>query len=308
MNTTPQLTLIRPFVVTDAKLISSNVSEDDYPQWSAATTYDLAARVIVLSEHAVYESAQGSNLGNNPVNSTSWIKVGPTNRWLAFDGSRASQTKQSGSINYVIQPGQVANGLAVLNLESASELTVRVTSASTGDTTPVYERSANLSPLPTAPGWWEFFYSLRQAPSQAIFLDLPSYADGIYDITLTGGSNLAVGVVILGQQQSFASGFGVRLGARVGIQDYSRKEANEFGERVLIERGFARRANFNLTISEEETDYLDTVFTQVRAKPCLWIGSKKYECTTIFGIPKTFDILINYGNHSDVELEIEGIT
>jgi len=42
--------------------------------------------------------------------------------------------------------------------------------------------------------------------------------------------------------------------------------------------------------------------------PCLWVGSNEFEATTIFGFYKNFDILLNYPNHSECSLDIEGLT
>ena len=102
-------------------------------------------------------------------------------------------------------------------------------------------------------------------------------------------------------------GLGIKYGARVGIQDYSRKETNTFGETVLVQRAFAKRANFNLFINKAEVDSFQNTLSTIRAVPVLWIGSDEYEATTLFGFYKNFDILISYPEHSDCELEIEGL-
>jgi hypothetical protein len=134
---------------------------------------------------------------------------------------------------------------------------------------------------------------------------LPIYTDGIFEIEILGGTDLAVGVILIGQQQRF--GRGIRLGARVGIQDYSRKETSEFGETILVQRAFAKKANFDLFIDKAEVDTLQIYLSALRATPALWIGSTEYESTTVFGFYKNFDVLLNYPEHADCELEIEGL-
>ena len=74
---------------------------------------------------------------------------------------------------------------------------------------------------------------------------------------------MAVGVILIGQQQRF--GRGIRLGARVGIQDYSRKETSEFGETVLVQRAFAKKANFDLFIDKAEVDTLQNYLTAIKS-------------------------------------------
>lgn len=308
------LTIVRPLSVTDSILDVSgsppatNVPENDYPVWSAGTTYAAGNRVILTSTHRVYESLLSGNTGNDPTMLSSpvyWIEVGPTNRWACLDTSISTQTVQANNITYRLIPAQAINSVAVLNIISANQLTVRMISPATGSPGIVYEKVVDLTGLPLASGWWEWFYGAKIVPSQSILLDLPSYTDCELEIELLGGSDLAVGVILIGQQQNF--GIGIKYGARVGIQDYSRKETNEFGDTVLVQRAFAKRANFDLFLNREEVDSFQNALSTIRATPVLWIGSTQYESTTLFGFYKNFDILISYPNHSDCELEIEGL-
>lgn len=126
------------------------------------------------------------------------------------------------------------------------------------------------------------------------------------NFTLTGGASLALGVLMIGRQRTF--GTGIQFGARIGIQDYSRKETNDFGDTVLVQRAFARRANFDIQVARAEVDSFQNFLSDVRATPCLWIGSTIYESTTVFGFYKNFDILISYPEHADCSLELEGLT
>ena len=100
----------------------------------------------------------------------------------------------------------------------------------------------------------------------------------------------------------------LKMGARIGIQDYSRKERSEFGDVMLVERAFAKRASFSLLLTADEVDSFHQFLSEVRATPCLWIGSRRYESTTLYGFYKNFDIVISYFNYSDCELELEGLT
>jgi len=308
------LVIVRPLTITDSILDVSgsppatNVPENDHPVWSAGTTYAAGDRVILTSTHRIYESLLSGNTGNDPTLLSSpiyWIEVGPTNRWAVFDASVSTQTRQANNITYRLIPGQAVNSVAVLNITEASQLTIRMISPATGSPGIVYERVVDLTALPLAPGWWEWFYGQKIIPTQSILLDLPSYTDAELEIELIGTSNLAVGVILTGQQQAF--GLGIKYGARVGIQDYSRKETNAFGETILVQRAFAKRANFELFLNKEEVDSMQSALSTIRATPVLWVGSNEYESTTLFGFYKNFDILISYPNHSDCELEIEGL-
>jgi hypothetical protein len=311
VSTSPlALKIVNPIAITDAMLIDSgsppetNVPENDYAVWDSGTTYALGDRVILVSTHKIYESLQGANLNKNPVTQTTWwVEVGPTNRWAVFDNSISTQTEQSTNITYTLEPNTPINTIAVLNVTNATELQIEMTSPTAGI---VYDETISFAPLPVTPDWWAWFYGQRIQNKQHIALDIPIYTDAEIRITLLGGANLAVGAILLGQQQNF--GLGISYGARVGIQDYSRKETNEFGDTILVQRAFAKRANFSLLLGKSEVDSFQNFLADIRATPVLWIGSTEYDSTTLFGFYKNFDILISYPEQSDCELEIEGLT
>jgi hypothetical protein len=306
------LVIVPPLAITDSILIvgsppATNVPENDYAAWSSMTTYAEGDRVILTSTHRIYESLQGANLNKNPVTETTfWVEVGPTNRWAVFDTSVSTQTAQSTNITYTLEPGIAINSLAILNLTDADEINIQITSPSSGSPGIVYTETVDLGLTSPFSDWYNWFFGIRSRPSQYIVTNLPIYTDGIFEIEILGGTDLAVGVILIGQQQRF--GRGIRLGARVGIQDYSRKETSEFGETILVQRAFAKKANFDLFIDKAEVDTLQIYLSALRATPALWIGSTEYESTTVFGFYKNFDVLLNYPEHADCELEIEGLT
>jgi len=302
------LSITQPVQLTDAMLISTDIPENDYAAWSAGTTYALGDRVIMTSTHTIYESLQASNVGKDPAtNSTWWIAVSPTNRWKAFDYSNSTQTVTAGGANpkisYTIRAGEAVSSVAVLNVDNATSLLLKLTDPVYGV---VYNRTVDFSPLPRQPDWWSWFFGQKITPTQYVANDVPAYPNADLLVQLSGNSSLAVGVIMFGQQKNF--GLGVSYGARVGIQDYSVKQTNEFGDTTLLVRAFAKRANFSLLVEKAETDALQNFLAEVRAVPCLWVGSTEYESTTLFGFYKNFDVLISYPQHSECELEIEGLT
>ena len=83
--------LIQPTTVTDSKLTSSNVTENDYAAWSNSTTYTVGQKVIVIATHKIYECLI-NNKNKYPPDYTSgtlpeWLDLGATNKWKMFDQS-----------------------------------------------------------------------------------------------------------------------------------------------------------------------------------------------------------------------------
>lgn len=304
MTTTYGLSIVKPMVLTDAMLVSTNVPEADYAAWAVGTTYALGARVIVVAEHAIYESLQAGNVGKVPsANAAWWIKVSPTNRWKCFDTSNSTSTANATSISYTIRPGISVTSVAMLNVVGATSVRVRLVDPTYGT---VFDDTSSFVSAPTTSNWWAWFFGQRSTKSQYVSQSIPSYPNADLLIDLYGNATLAVGVILLGQQTVF--GEGIKYGARVGIQDYSRKETNDYGDTTLVERAYAKRANFSMMVARAEVDALQAFLASVRATPCLWIGSSLYEATVVFGFYKTFEILISYPQNADCDLEIEGLT
>jgi hypothetical protein len=298
------LRVVRPIVVTPAMLVSTNVDESDYPAWAGASTYAVGDRVIVLAAHSVYQSAIAGNSGKDPqTNPDAWKRVGPTNRWKAFDSSNSTQTKRAGSISYRLTPGQPVTAFAALNIVGATSIRVQVIDPVHGV---MYDKTTAMSGRLLNATWWNWHFGDRDVPRQFIQFGLPIAPNADVLIDISGTADLAVGVLLIGQARSFS--MGVNMGARVGIRDFSRKEQNEWGDTFLMVRDFARRANFSMLLKASEVDLLYRFLSDVRATPCLWVGSDRYEATTVYGPYEDFDIVLSYHDYSDCELELKGLT
>lgn len=299
-----ELAIIRPVTITPDKLKSTDVPEDPSPEWDELDTYAEGDRVHLTATHKVYESLTSGNTGNDPSadTGTNWLEVGPTNRWKLFDLSITSQTKQADSMEYTITPGIAFSALAVLNVSSLQKLSVTVDDPIFGE---VYEKEVDVTPLPPESTWYSWFFGERQDVTQIILRDLPSYPSADVIVKIEGGSSLGVGALMIGHEASTEAR--VLAGASIGIQDFSRKEKDEFGDTILVERAFAKRATLGLVI---ENDYLDAFYellSLIRATPCLYIFSHR-KLGVLYGFYKEFDVLINYAHHSDVSIELEGLT
>lgn len=296
------LRIVKPVKILESMILESNVLEDDYAAYAAGTTYELTDRVIYL--HKIYESVQASNLGKTPdANPTWWTYVSDTNKYKCFDNSNSTQTTRASSIQYKLKPGVSVPSISVLNVEGATSLRIEVNDATYGE---LFDETTDLSAIQSSSDWWDWSFGARSAPTLAINLSIPGTPTAEITITLTGTADLAVGVILLGQ--AVAYGLGVKYGAKVGLQDYSRKENNVWGDTILAQRNYAKRASFSMELERPEADAFYNLLTKLRAVPCLWIGSEGYECTIIFGFFKEFEILIPYPNHCDCSLELEGLT
>jgi hypothetical protein len=134
-----------------------------------------------------------------------------------------------------------------------------------------------------------------------IVTDLPNVADPTIQIIIdneTGSTE--VGTVVVGQTRDL--GLTV-YGARTGIQDYSRKVTDEFGNFTIVERAFAKRGNFDVVVANAKIDALADLLASYRATPVVWIGTDDYSSTWIYGFYKDFGLGRSRGT---IPLQIAG--
>lgn len=300
------LVLIPPVPVTDAVLTSSNVAETDYAAWNAATAYVVGDRVIRTASgvHKIFENLIAGVDATNPESApTRWIAVSPTNRWKMFDTSNTTTTSAASPVSIVLLPGQAVNAVSLVGLVS-STVRVRMTDPTAGT---VYDVTTPTGGVITAPDWYAYFFGTVRPVSAFSALDLPAYpaCSVLIDIT-NATANVQCATCVVGYQ--YEIGLGVQYGAKVGITDYSVKTANTFGDYVLTQRAYSKRATFDMMIAKNEVDVVGELLAAYRATPCMWIGSDEYTSTQLFGFYKDFSTVISYPNLSLLSLEIEGMT
>jgi len=270
------LQLLQPVTIVGGALVASTVPENDYPEWAAGTTYPLGARVIKAATHRIYESGAIGNVGNDPAGTSGkWQDIGPTNRWAMFDQALGSTTEAPGQITVSVAPG-AANAVALLDVKAA---TVRV--VTTG-----YDRTL----VPNASG-------------TVTFLDLPG-TDGQITAVITGPDTVEVGTLLVGKLVGLGS---TTEDAKAGITDFSRKEADEFGEIQIVERAWAKRMTLPAKIRRDAIDLVAGRIAAVRAKPSLWIGKEGMETLTVYGFFKDFSIAVDT-TICTLSLSIEGLS
>lgn len=295
--------VLAPISITSAMLTSSNVAETDYAEWAVGTAYTAGQKVIRLTTHRIYE-AIGSTTGDTPEASpTKWLDLGATNRWKAFDQKVGTATTKADSVEWVIEPGQSIGSVGFLDLVAES-VRVRVYDATDGL---VYESTQTLTGAITSADWFTYFFEPVSRRQFALFADLPSYRDPTITITVSGlaGETVECGVCLLGTYTEFADA--VRYGASAGIVDYSKKTVDDFGNIQITERAFSKRASWQLLVSNNDIDKLQRTLASLRATPALYIGSDRFDATIVYGFYRDFDINIEYFNHSECSIELEGL-
>lgn len=250
--------VLLPTEVTDDVLVSSSIAEDDAPAYASGTTYAVGDRVMIASLHRVYESLQASNTGHYPsISSSWWVDVGPTNRWAMFKGTDGLSSSAASSIVIELDVGSV-DDVALVGLEAES-ITVTGTGVSV----------SKVIPAPAPP-----------ATSVDLHLGDLAFAGGTLTITIESSGTVVVRHLAVG---NFVDIGEAQHGLTIGINDYSVKAVDEFGNVSVSRRGYSRRVSTRVVVDPAVFDHVAQVLASVRAMACVWEVAARHAALTVFG-------------------------
>lgn len=298
------MNIVTPININDAALLISSVPENEYPTYSVLTTYAFGARVIVIEtdSHLVYESIQAANINHPPATSpTWWVRVGADNRWRMFDLSNTSQTAYADSIQVSLLTIGRVNCVAAMNISAAS-VRVKVTAESAV----VYDTTKSTQATYGITDWYQYFFAPVFRVKDIIFEDLPNYANCVIEVTLSdAGQTAACGTLIVGQSTRIGS---TQYGLGLGIDDYSVKTRDDFGNYTILERAHNRKMNATVWVDNGRVDQVHDLLSSLRARPALYIADSGYKSSFIYGFYKDFNVAVAYPTVSACSIEITGLT
>lgn len=302
--------VIVPIEMTDIALVSSNIPENDYPEWDAATDYTIGDSVIRTTTHRIYENLVGGVDPTYPENATGgptpqWLDVGPTNRWAMFDDVVGTVSKITGeSLVVEIDPGVGISAISLMELQGENAI-VTVYDSPGGDV--VYSKNEYLDGA-IITSFYDWFFEPHRQKSSVVFLGIPDHLHNPrVRIEITPYQNIsACGVAKLGPVRKLG---GTKYGVGYGITDFSKKERNEFGRFVIVPRPFSKKLNAQLIFERALFPLVEQTLSDLRTTPSVWIADDApgYEPLFIFGFCSDFSVDIDYFTHFYCTLEIEGL-
>lgn len=286
------------------KIISGNVNT-----FNITATVGGPNIVTTGTQSGVHTARASANYNKSPVaNPNEWLDMGATNRWKMFDKSIQSQTSNNNSIEVSVKTTGYATTVALLNISTGTARLV-MTHPTSGV---VYDSTRTLKSTQGVSNWFRYFTQPARRVTDVIFEDLPLYANCTITVTLSNpGQVVKCGGFIVGKTSEFSAvgkGKGVAAGAKLGLQDYSVKSIDEFGNYSIVERAFSKKNDYSILIDNDDIDFLYNLLVSCRAKPTLYIAKSSIRSTIIYGFFKDFDIDIAYANHSICNITLESLT
>lgn len=271
--------------------------------FSVSATPGGAAINTTGTQSGVHTATASINYAQQPdISPSVWLDIGPTNRWKMFDNTTTSQTSNA-DVLLVSTIAQGRNDSVALLGCSATSATVTMTDATDGV---VYTATQSFISDNGIQDWFAYFFEPIERKTDMAFTDLPPYANATIGVTLVDtGKTVLCGSCVIGQKKDVGD---TEVGVKTGIQDYSVKSQDAFGNYTITQRAFRKTLNFTIWMDPAEVDPLQRLLQQYRATPTVYIASDDYESTLVYGFYKDFSIDIAYPNKSVCTLQLEGIT
>lgn len=294
--------ILPPFEVTPSNL-TSNVPITE-TEWTAGT---YATGVQRYQGVTLYEVVADPDTTDEPVvgvlaDPPTWIEVGAINRFKMFSNIIGDATVGDGDIEVTIDSdGTLINGVALFQM-AAQTVQVIVTDAVEGV---VYDETRDLQDVTGINNWYAYFFQPYNLATSAVFTDLPAYLGAEVTVIIDNTTDDAkVGELIVGRQQNL----GVTLqNFSFGIEDFSRKERDVFGNFSIIERRFAKLANYDVFLENNQVNNTFNALARVRAQPVVYIGGDDFPESVTLGFYRNFDTLRTGPVTSEMTIEIEGL-
>jgi len=276
---------------------TTNVLENDYAQWAVGTTYSITTRVIILSEHAVYESLVNSNVGNTPSTSPSqWVYVGKTNAYKAIDSKVSKQTTNAETITFEFQT-LGATAIAFLNVECDNIKVELLESAVV-----VWEelREGTQRDLVTY-SWYDYFFSDFVYVNEFVF-EHTYRPSATYRITLNNPSGTCkVGVMVRGKYFFVGD---TLYGASLGFNDYSKKDVDEWGETYLKVGNFSDYFKGEVLVDTPRFPNVRKILREIRGQASLFTTEAN---VSIYGWVREPELVYENPVKSTITFDIQGL-
>lgn len=302
------MNVLKPNNIT---LISSNVPENDHPEWSGITDYAIGDRVISTSTHRIYEAIAASGPSNGGAVdpdtddigtvSASWSLVGATNRYKMLDEYINTQTEKSGDIVFEIS-ASACNGLVLIGMEGDSVTIVHK------DRTGATIATTTHDLLIPVDNWRDYFYSPVEYNASVLYVQLSGEYGATCEVTIASSGTSKLGTVVIG----YVYNMGITLqNVDVGILDYSIKDTDAFGRTSLIKGLNATQLSIPCTINTGMSS--DLVVRRLKGfagTPAVWIGDTTRDSLIVYGFYNDFSLTIPYGfegAYDEYTLSIEGV-
>lgn len=231
-----------------------------------------------------------------------WADLGFINPLRMVDGKVGSLTQSPSPLVIEITSPDLIDGVAMFGLEAS---TVQAELLD-GETVLFDTGEESLLDSSMINGWYSHFFTRRGVRKDFVLTSLPPYRGATLRITITSTDEVVrIGELVAGQVRKLGD---LLFGSSFGIEDWSRKERNIFGEFEVIERGFSKRGDYQVSIRTNQISWIQQLLAGLRATPVVYIGDESQQLSIIYGFYVVLDLVVEKPVYSQCRIEVEGLT
>lgn len=155
-------------------------------------------------------------------------------------------------------------------------------------------------------GWYSHFFTRRGVRKDFVLTSLPPYRGATLRITITSTDEVVrLGQIVAGQVINLGD---LLFGSEFGIDDWSGKKRNVFGEFEIIERGFSKRGDYSVSMRTNQLSWIQQLLSGFRSKAIVYIGSESQRLSIIYGFFVVLRLVTEGPVYSQCRIEVEGLT
>ena len=291
--------IVRPIEITPAMFVSSTAAVSTRTAWSAVTAYVTNNEVYYNFKDWI--ALAGSTNVTPSSDPTKWLEIGASNRYAMFDNVIGNVTTGTSPLDVRVTPDAVVNAVSCFEV-SGNTVQVQVIDPVDGI---VYDETISMVDTSAIFDWYTYFFEATLLKDDAIFLDLPAYGSADIRVVVDNdASNAVIGECVIGFQTQLGL---TNFNTSVSIQDYSRKERDQFGQTRVIERRYAKLADYDVTVNTNRVAVVQKALAELRATATDYIGDANRSETVVFGYYRNFNIVLSTPSISDCTIEVEGL-
>lgn len=293
--------IVNPVVISPAMIVDSNAAVSTRSAWNSATAYVINDEVYYNYKDWIALAAS-TNVAPG-TDATKWLEIGASNRYAMFDGVINNVTSATTTLDVTVDPGLVVNSLSLFQV-SANTVQVQVIDPVEGI---VYDRAENMQDTTFVVDWYSYFFEPIANKTDITFTDLPAYGSANIRMVAnaTVGEQAIIGEAVIGRQRKLGV---TNFNTSVSIQDYSRKERDQFGNVLVVERQFAKLADYDVTVETGVVNLVQKSLADIRTTPTVFIGDPNRPETIVYGFYRNFNIVLSTPSISECTIEVEGLT
>ncbi len=238
-------------------------------------------------------------------NPTLWLDAGPTNKWAVFDQSVESQTEATDYILFAVKTtsSELVDSVIVQNIENCRFARVVMQDDLEGV---VYDKTISLISTSGVNDPFAYTFEPIVYADQFLLNDLPRYANATIMVSLLNpGATVKAGLCVIGLSRTLGY---TQAGVSLGIQDYSVKERDTFGNSDIQEGAYSRTMNASVWVESTQRNAVINLLNSYRATAIVYVADINDPTTWLYGYFRDYSDGIDQPTVSVLNIEIESLT